>query len=345
MRFVSVIAAIAAASALDLTAPAIHHDLVNQVNQAGLTWKAGMNSKFINMTLGEAKKLMGTKRRTALNVAAKARHSAWDLEEMPTSALPAAFDVRTNFPWASNITSVVRDQSACGSCWAFGSTEAFNDRLAIAKNFSTLLSAADTMSCCSGFSCLGSSGCDGGIPDEAWSWFTQTGVVTGAGNDEMTDGRTCYPYPFEICEHHISNPKYPACPEAEFSTPSCPTSCPDTGYSVPYTQDKHMASSSYNLQSVQAAMTDIFTRGTMTVAFDVYQDFLTYTSGVYTCPTSGQPLGGHAVSIIGWGTEGGVDYWLVRNSWNPTWGAGGLFKIRRGTDECGIEDDMVAGAV
>lgn len=54
-----------------------------------------------------------------------------------------------------------------------------------------------------------------------------------------------------------------------------------------------------------------------------------YTSGVYTCPTSGQPLGGHAVSIIGWGTEGGVDYWLVRNSWNPTWGAGGLFKIRR----------------
>jgi len=35
---------------------------------------------------------------------------------------------------------------------------------------------------------------------------------------------------------------------------------------VPYTQDKHIASSSYNLQSVQAAMTDMFTRGTMTVA-------------------------------------------------------------------------------
>ena len=35
---------------------------------------------------------------------------------------------------------------------------------------------------------------------------------------------------------------------------------------------------------------------------------------------------------------------VVRNSWNPTWGDNGLFKIRRGTDECGIEEDMVAGS-
>lgn len=67
-------------------------------------------------------------------------------------------------------------------------------------------------------------------------------------------------------------------------------------------------------------------------------DFLTYTSGVYTCPSSGNLLGGHSVSIIGYGTENGMDYWLVRNSWNNGWGDQGLFKIRRGTDECGIED-------
>jgi len=41
MRSLAVIAAFAAASALDLSAPAIHHDLVNEINQAGLTWKAG----------------------------------------------------------------------------------------------------------------------------------------------------------------------------------------------------------------------------------------------------------------------------------------------------------------
>lgn len=42
---------------------------------------------------------------------------------------------------------------------AFGSTEAFNDRMAIAANFSRLLSPADTAFCCVGQS----QGCDGGF--------------------------------------------------------------------------------------------------------------------------------------------------------------------------------------
>jgi cathepsin B len=50
---------------------------------------------------------------------------------------------------------------------------------------------------------------------------------------------------------------------------------------------------------------------------------------------------GHAVAFIGYGTsETGADYWLVKNSWNEEWGDSGLFKILRGTNECGIEEDM-----
>ncbi len=79
-------------------------------------------------------------------------------------------------------------------------------------------------------------------------------------------------------------------------------------------------------------------------AFSVYEDFLSYKSGVYKHVT-GSMLGGHAISIIGWGTESGTDYWLVRNSWNTDWGANGYFKIARGVDECGIEDEVVAGDV
>ena len=49
------------------------------------------------------------------------------------------------------------------------------------------------------------------------------------------------------------------------------------------------------------------------------------------------PEGGHAVKIVGWGTEDGTDYWLVANSWNTSWGLEGFFKIARGGDQCGIE--------
>jgi len=47
--------------------------------------------------------------------------------------------------------------------------------------------------------------------------------------------------------------------------------------------------------------------------------------------------------MIGWGVEDGTPYWLMVNSWGEQWGAGGLFKILRGTNECGIESSCTAG--
>ncbi|CAN0413650.1 unnamed protein product [Ectocarpus sp. 13 AM-2016] len=62
---------------------------------------------------------------------------------------------------------------------------------------------------------------------------------------------------------------------------------------------------------------------------------------------AGSFMGGHAVKMIGWGTDeaSGEDYWLIANSWNPSWGEGGLFRILRGVNECGIEGQIVAGEV
>jgi C1A family cysteine protease len=46
----------------------------------------------------------------------------------------------------------------------------------------------------------------------------------------------------------------------------------------------------------------------------------------------------HAVLIVGYGTEDGVDYWKVKNSWGPHWGTDGYVKIERGTNKCGVAD-------
>ncbi|GIQ89219.1 peptidase C1A, partial [Kipferlia bialata] len=41
--------------------------------------------------------------------------------------------------------------------------------------------------------------------------------------------------------------------------------------------------------------------------------------------------------------ESGLDYWKVQNSWGPDWGEAGFFRILRGSNECGIEKDVVCG--
>ncbi len=78
----------------------------------------------------------------------------------------------------------------------------------------------------------------------------------------------------------------------------------------------------------------------METAFTVYQDFYNYQSGVYHHVT-GSNVGGHAIKMLGWGTENGMDYWLCANSWGTSWAQlGGFFKIKQG--DCGIDSTVYA---
>merc|ERR1711957_603596 len=49
----------------------------------------------------------------------------------------------------------------------------------------------------------------------------------------------------------------------------------------------------------------------------------------------------HAVTAVGFGTDAtsGLDYWLVKNSWNTTWGDAGYIKLARvdGKGICGVQ--------
>ena len=301
-------------------------------------WQAGAQERFEGASMAHVQALCGTYTKG---------HPSWlptpaaKLEKTEGSDPPDSFDARDNWPQCASIGHI-RDQSDCGSCWAFGSTEAFNDRLCISQGFQGLLSVEDTTACCGLLNCGFSMGCNGGQPSGAWGWFHKTGVVTGG---DYGDDNYCLPYSFPPCAHHVNSTKYDPCPSSEYPTPSCDKSCQSEYDEHDYKSDKIKASSSYSLNSEQDIMQSIYEKGPVTGAFTVFDDFPTYKSGVYRMTPGSSALGGHAIKIMGWGEENGDKYWLVANSWNDSWGDGGTFKILRGVNECGIEGDVVAGDV
>lgn len=75
--------------------------------------------------------------------------------------------------------------------------------------------------------------------------------------------------------------------------------------------------------------------GPLAVALNA--DPLMYYSGgivdAYSCDSTQI---NHAVTIVGYGSEDGQDYWIVKNSWGSGWGEQGYFRIARGSGACGI---------
>jgi len=69
----------------------------------------------------------------------------------------------------------------------------------------------------------------------------------------------------------------------------------------------------------------------------------TYTSGIITknCGTQID----HCVQIVGWGQQGSVNYWEVRNSWGTTWGEDGFIRVEIGKNLCAIAEQATTSAV
>jgi len=306
-------------------------EIVDRVNSGSHSWVAAVPSKFESVE--HVKQFLGA------FLPGDAQYEEPEVLDIASNvAVPDSFDAAENWPKCTVIANV-RDQSACGSCWAFGSTESFEARACIATGKDVKYSTEDTAFCLYG----GYDGCNGG--NSAWDWFSSTGVVTGGDYTDRGAETTCKPYSLAPCAHHVpATAKYPACPSGEYPSPQCQSSCSESGYSKSYSADKLVASSSYSIRSESQMMSDLVANGPMYVAFSVYADFPTYKSGVYS-HTSGSFLGGHAVNLVGYGTLSGTPYWKIKNSWNEEWGNGGHFLIKRGNNECGIEGSASAGKV
>jgi hypothetical protein len=266
--------------------------------------------------------------------------------------LPREHDPRKKWPECKEMFDYVRMQDACGSCWAFSAISAFNDRACIATGgkFQKKLSTQHAASC-SGRA----EGCAGGMPSMVFKDLLQSGegVVTGsiftdADHDKVVDldGGTCWPYQIGAgnlrthwgskgvkCNHVCSRTKVSSNGDAT-AHDDCQPKCLDPAYPLSFEQDRVKAipnsymvvkndGSTANINLIKQAL---YEKGPMTFCYHTTQAFNAYKSGVFECDYYGRV--NHGMTLMGWGVENGVDYWLMKNSWSANWGDNGFAKIK-----------------
>jgi len=304
--------------------------IAESINNRNTTWKAEVHSRFMDQT---EESIKGFLMRSEFMMPNLHLSKAIQHSQEKRLAAPDSFDCRDKWSGCSSIGEI-RDQSRCGSCWAFGASEVMSDRLCIhsAQMDKRRVSSEDLLECCT--SC--GSGCHGGFPSAAFDYWKENGVATGG---LYGDTQYCKPYAFPPCAHHTTSSSYEPCGTTIEPTPECTRTCKNGD---DYTKSLTRGKSSYTLFGEDDMKADLYENGPIEVAFTVHEDFLTYKSGVYQ-HHEGSSLGGHAVKCLGYGGEDGTPYWLIANSWNESWGEFGMFKIKRGNDECGIESMVATG--
>ena len=98
--------------------------------------------------------------------------------------------------------------------------------------------------------------------------------------------------------------------------------------SIPYWRISESGWTNPAVDSIKAAIYS----GPVAVQFEVYEDFFGYPGGVYEHVT-GLCQGEHSVTMLGWSDTDSC--WICKNSWGPSWGENGWFRIKYG--QCQIE--------
>ena len=203
---------------------------------------------------------------------------------------------------AKGAVTPVKDQGQCGSCWSFSATGALEGEHFIKTGKLLSFSEQQLVSCSTA-----NYGCNGGWQYKAFKYWETAKAET----------ESVYPY--------VSG------------TGSVPACKYNAGSATAVNVSNYGFVTASNVSQMKAALQK------QPLAVSIEADkmvFQTYSSGVLNSTKCGTKLD-HAVLAVGYGTDtaSGLDYWLVKNSWNTTWGDKGYIKLAivAGDGICGVQ--------
>lgn len=196
---------------------------------------------------------------------------------------------------------LVKDQKQCGSCWSFSITGTIEGQNYLKNQVQIPLSEQNLMDCSKAY---GNQGCDGGTASASYKYIIQNGGI---------DTEASYPYTAMdgvACLYNYTN-----------------KGASLTDYKMlPVRDELALTTAIANIGPISVAI-DASRR-----SFDLYNG-----TGIYYDPLCSTFILDHMVLAVGYGSENGKDYYIVKNSWGTSWGAEGYIKMARNkNNNCGI---------
>ncbi|EAY05659.1 Clan CA, family C1, cathepsin B-like cysteine peptidase [Trichomonas vaginalis G3] len=197
----------------------------------------------------------------------------------------------------------------CGCCYAYGALKAMSHRFCRATEKQLLLSAQYIVACD-----IADNGCVGGCERSVFYFMEQHG---------LTDYK-CHPFQNRQ-EYGI---KF----------------CSQCSTSEKFKLYKSVYGSTTRYVGVEAIKKAVYLYGPVSASIATDSGFVNYHGGIYESSYKGYiEAGNHAVELIGWGKENGVEYWILLNQHGKNWGINGTMHIKMGSNE-GLIESFIYGA-
>lgn len=195
----------------------------------------------------------------------------------------------------------VKDQGSCGSCWAFSTVANLEGLFAIKNKKQVVLSEQQLVDCDKDQD----QGCNGGLMENALKYVQANGLALAADYKYTArDGR-------------------------------CKASKVKSAIAV---KGQHFAADQEE-ENIKKMLAET---GPLSIAINA-EPLQFYDGGILDADASDcdpQSLN-HGVAIVGYGSENGQAYWIIRNSWGANWGEKGYVRFALGKGVCGVNTYVI----